>query len=708
MTNEIREGALLSVVVPSHSRVELFSKTIQSLKHQEFSDFELIVSDDSHSPEDRQRIRAAVDDYRTETLRPARYLFTNPGLGQAKNTNQGLNCATGRLIRILHSDDILHPKCLAWECDLFRQHSSLSLLFHEMIPFEVDEKVVWDESPLIRFIEPYQYFEERLSISTALPSGMVFKREAMEAVGSMRENWDFLCDWEFFAKLLLWCGKRGELVVYPTAGLCGWRLHPESTTFMRWKDHFVEHRELMQEWKKDLPGEHERLFEDCDARESFFKRGEFYRQRRLFQDCEQLGIGAYLTSIPWLIRNRCYWPSGYRLKKKVLTHLFRRTICKRPKHFQVPPPVCRPKRNTEEWVPDLTLTPFYEDEGTSANRTLYVKAFDNRLNTWPIRERIHQAKRIRINHICLNRFYGRSLLECLKCVQPETEVEFFFHDNQHMTWFGLKSLMNQYAPGRFEFVQQNQSPSQGTELRSSKWTIRYRCKSPAAPWYVAPFSGVSIGVLTMGERLAELLALIETTEKYCPFPFEIIVITPKRLALPEINAPVKQIVFDDPYEYGWITRKKNLVCSEAQYSDIVVCHDRYEFSPTFFEAFNYWGHGYGLASPKTILKDGRRGLDWGVVRGLNHTWCEGGLLHYRDYSRFSYVPGGVTMVRKVFWEKFPWAEDLFWNEHEDVELSRRVQRAGEVLYLYPGTIIAYHDRWVDQNPLLPYRDDRDF
>jgi glycosyltransferase involved in cell wall biosynthesis len=699
---------LLSVVVPAHSRVDLYLKTMDSLQSQTLANFELIVTDDSKKSEDSRAIQQRLEKYQKDTGRLAKYLFTEPGLGQARNTNQGLKAATGSLIRILHSDDILHPDCLSWECESFEKFAPLSLLFQDCIPFQSDEKISWNTSPLIRFVEPYQYFEEFLSVSTALPSGTIFRREALEAVGGMRDDWSFLCDWELFAKLLLWCGRRNEQVAYATAGLFAWRLHKESTTSMKWKNHYLEHQALMKEWKESLPGEHPGLFEDQDIRQSFFDRGEFYCRQRLFQDCEQLDFKAYFQSIPWLVQNRCYRPKGRRLRKKTLSHLWRRIRGKGKNQFQIDPIVQRESGKADQWIPDLTLSPFFGDEGETPNKALYIKAFDNRLNTWPMRERIGQAKRIRINHICKNRFFGRSLLECLKYVRPGTEVEFFFHDNEQMTWFGLKAVLNQYAPGRFEFLSQNRSTQEGTKLGRSLWTIRYRCTAPAAPWYTEPISGISIGVLTLGERIKELTALVETAEKYCPFPFEIITISPKEVVLPGIKTELKQIIFNDPYEYGWITRKKNRICSEANYSDIIVCHDRYEFSKSFFEAFHQWGHGYGIASPKTILKDGKRALDWAVVRGLNYTWSEGGLLHFRDYSRYSYVPGGVTMLRKSFWEKFPWAEDLFWNEHEDVELCRRIQRANEFIYLFPGTMVTYQDRWIDQNPLLPFNEGHDF
>jgi glycosyltransferase involved in cell wall biosynthesis len=695
---------MLSVVVPSHSRLELYLKTIQSLQLQTFSDFELIVTDDSKEIEDRQAIKQRLEKYHKDTGRIAKYIFTEPGLGQARNTNQGLRAATGDLVRILHSDDILHPTCLAWEYETFEKFSPLSLLFQNCIPFQRDEQITWNTSPLIRFVEPYQYFEEFLSVSTALPSGIVFRRDALKAVGGMRDDWSFLCDWELFAKLLLWCGKKNELVAFSTAGLIGWRLHKESTTSMKWKNHYLEHQALMLEWKETLPGEHSRLFEDADIQQSFFERGEFYCRQRLFHDCEQLDFGVYFQAIPWLLKNRGYRSKGYRLKKKMLSHLLRRIRGKRKAQFQIKTVAQRDTGKAEQWIPDLTISSSYEDAGDGPNRILYVKAFDNRLNTWPMRDRISQAKRIRINQISKNRFFGRTLHECLKYVQPGTEVEFFFRDNNRMTWFGLKALLNQYAPRRFEFVQQNRSPQVGAQLGHSLWTIRYRCVASAPAWYINPINGISIGVLTLGERIKELTALVETAEKHCPFPLEIIIISPKDVVLPRLKTPLRQIIFQDPYEYGWITRKKNLICREARYSDIIVCHDRYEFTPTFFDTFHQWGYGYGIASPKTVLKNGKRALDWAVVRGLNYTWSKGGLLNFRDYSRYSYVPGGVTMLRKSFWEEFPWAEDLFWNEHEDVELCNRIQRANEFIYLFPGTIRTYHDRWIDQNPLLPFNE----
>ena len=54
---------MLSVVVPAHSRVDLYLKTIQSLQAQSFANFELIVTDDSKKSEDSQAIKQRLEKY---------------------------------------------------------------------------------------------------------------------------------------------------------------------------------------------------------------------------------------------------------------------------------------------------------------------------------------------------------------------------------------------------------------------------------------------------------------------------------------------------------------------------------------------------------------------------------------------------------------------------------------------------------------------
>ncbi|MCG8650244.1 MAG: glycosyltransferase [Pirellulales bacterium] len=696
----------LSLVVPTHGRIDLLEKTLASIQAQTTSDFELIISDDTKAPPQQSRIAALVDSYTRSTGRLARYIFSDPGLGQAANTNQGLRHARGELVRILHSDDVLNPNGIGWEIAQFDHNPAMQLLFSDCIPFQSDDDLQFDRQPELRLVNAAEHFRACLSHQTALPSGVVMTREVLQRVGGMREDWRFLCDWEFFARLLLDLAQSNQYVGNATAGTYGWRVHPDSTTGRYWKDHFLEHQQLMEQWSQQLPRDGDLFVDEIDFG-YFLQFGHCYRYERLWQDVSQLSPAEFRAAIPWLWNVSQQKPYRKIARKFARRHfksriksLLRR---RRVQRFAVPSSPQAPSLKDRRPPCDLVITPMYEDPGVKAATTI-IAPYDNSLNLWSQRRQLATAKNLRVRHINYNRFYQRTLVEVLKHVQPDTEVTFSFHDNELLTWFGLKALLRHHFPDCFSLVSQNRSPAEGTQQGFSHWDLTYRCVQSVPAYYRDPLSGFTFGVLTMGNRNDQVQAMIDSIARHCHKDHEILLIVPQTIPQFVGQKNLRQIEFTVEDPYGWITRKKNILCQQARYSDIVICHDRFEFTQNFFDRFEDWGHSYGLAAARIVLPGGKRALDWGAVRGKNLSWCRGGLLNYRDYSAGSYVPGGITMIRKRFWETCRWDESLFWNEHEDVELCRRAQRNGQIIYQFPGQVTTATDRWVDENPVLPFND----
>ena len=90
----------MSVVIPTHGRVDLFKDTLHSLYLQTCKDFEVIISDDSPVEEDREKIKNIIASYQKEGM-IIKYIFTKVNLLQAPNTNQGLNIAKGLYIILI-------------------------------------------------------------------------------------------------------------------------------------------------------------------------------------------------------------------------------------------------------------------------------------------------------------------------------------------------------------------------------------------------------------------------------------------------------------------------------------------------------------------------------------------------------------------------------------------------------------------------------
>ena len=748
---------MLSVVVPTHGRTALFLDTLASLAAQTLDSFELIVTDDSTDWADRLVIQEATMKYSAETTRPARYLFSTARLGQARNTNQGLYAARGRFVRILHSDDLLSPQALEAEVSLLSDSRlSLDILYHLVEPFTEAPK--FDQSPSLTLVQPSLFFRSCLHSGTPLPSATVFRRELLDEVGGMREDFDFLCDWEFFTRLLTTQYQRQRFLGRLTPGFIGWRVHPNSTTGTLWHRHFLEHEQFMNEMRAD-PEYCETLIGDQGTRDGFFAKAVRYRYRRLAQDVVKMSRLQLLKALPRIARcalspislRERLTPAPWTARggRKYPSLVVECDVPAAPSPVAAPPSFVEPRTGvrfvasayasagiirwgkahaaafqsvggcqvdpalgSETALDDaasgngpapLTIGPDVEvhhslmRQPNLPSAVRIVTEYNNSINVWALRQLIRGAANVTLHEINANTFVEPVVHQSLKYLSVGSAFQTTIFDNQHLTSFGFKSLLDRLFDGQFAWSSQHK----GGPLQQ---TMRYERKRAGHRTYLTAHTGWTFGILTTGARLGNVEQFINSVEQHCREPYEILVVSPVDIGPLAARRHVRVLSFAEHDDLGWITKKKNLICEEAAYSDILVCHDRFTLDPHFTSDFAAWGYGYGLAAVRVRLADGRRGLDWAVVSSQNQVWSGGGLLDYRAYSQYAYNPGGATLVRKAFWRDFQWNENLFWNEHEDVELCRRVQRAGGLIALTTASVVAIEDRWVDANPRIPYCD----
>jgi glycosyltransferase involved in cell wall biosynthesis len=739
----------LTVVMPTHARTDLYLQTLQALEQQTLPGFELIVTDDSRMWEDRRAIQDAAMAYAERTGRPTSYLFSTPGLGQAANTNQGLHRARGRYVRILHSDDLLAPRALEAEIALLDDpRLGLDMLYHQVMAFSGIP--TFDRQPVLSLIQPSLLFRSVMHSGTPLPSATVFRRDLLARVGGMREDFDFVCDWEFCARLVVEQHRRSRFIGMLSPGYVAWRVHGESTTGRLWHRHFLEHEQFMQELRQDLAVT-EAMIGDRGTRDGFFATAVRYRYRRLNADVSKMSLPQMARALPriarcalspsslrerlkpapWTARGQRQYPSlvvpcqagvetarpiaparprliepraGWRFAASAY---LAGAVIRAGKAFagECAPteaaPVPLMSGDTGPGLLDIggwiEISPSMAGPLPVPGHVAVRTEYNNSANLWAIRGLLEQATDVSLAHVNSNAFVEPVLNQMLKFVPVGAQVETRLADNQHLTGFGFKALLDRQFPGQFAWTEQFR---EGPAVH----LLRYRRYAPAPAWQSAPHTGWTFGMLTTGSRLENVERFIDSIEQHCHEPYEILIVSPVGLDALEERGGVRVIRFTEHDDLGWITKKKNLICEQATYSDILVCHDRYWLDEDFAQQFADWGFAYGLAALRVRLPDGSRALDWAVVSSQNRVWSEGGLLDYRAYSQYVYNPGGATVIRKAYWREFPWNENLFWNEHEDVELCRRIQRAGGIIALAAAGLVTAEDRWVHKNPLIPYCD----
>jgi len=166
---------------------------------------------------------------------------------------------------------------------------------------------------------------------------------------------------------------------------------------------------------------------------------------------------------------------------------------------------------------------------------------------------------------------------------------------------------------------------------------------------------------------------------------------------------------DQHTEKGWITHKKNLIVESSRAENLLIAHDRYEIPSDFLNQMRTFGPDFSVLAPAQRDNQGRRFPDW-VATNSQWLCTVSGQLQYGDYSPHLYVNGGVLISKRQTLLDTPWNTLLFWDQNEDIELTRRMTDAGITPRLARQvTLTVTHSRsgflydFVSRLPYDPHR-----
>lgn len=218
---------------------------------------------------------------------------------QSGNTNQGLRAARGEYVRILHSDDMISQNCIDFEIQLFEKYPDINVIYHDTRPF-VDTIDFNEHKRSHRLHIKDVWLDNIIFKDTLLPSSICFKRGLIKKEGLLDEKYKFICDWDFWFRLLLNEYKEGRDIVTIPSGYVGWRNHGESISSTLSLTLFYEHidffNKLITIYRK------EQLLPEKNLKEKL-KIIENYRYTRILNDYKKYN-NFKLPHIPMKYRLR--------------------------------------------------------------------------------------------------------------------------------------------------------------------------------------------------------------------------------------------------------------------------------------------------------------------------------------------------------------------------------------------------------------------
>jgi glycosyltransferase involved in cell wall biosynthesis len=195
---------LVSVVVPVYEQPELLRRVLKSIAMQDFSDYEVIVSDDSRGDEVEAVVRQEAHAF-PQLL----YVRNQPAKGSPQNWNHGMDQAKGRYLKIMHHDDwFAEPFALRFMVEALQADEGRLVFGGIKGRYEAEQRN-YTNLPSKQQLEQMQKDPLQLLRGNLIgpPSTIMFKRQEAR----FDPNLKWLVDIEFYLQLLLQ-GHRLHLV----------------------------------------------------------------------------------------------------------------------------------------------------------------------------------------------------------------------------------------------------------------------------------------------------------------------------------------------------------------------------------------------------------------------------------------------------------------------------------------------------------------
>lgn len=225
--------------------------------------------------------------------------------------------------------------------------------------------------------------------------------------------------------------------------------------------------------------------------------------------------------------------------------------------------------------------------------------------------------------------------------------------------------------------------------------------------------GWTFGILTAGVS-PEACRMVGEIQAWGLPEYEILLCGPSPGLLAD-EANVRRIDLERPEPRGWITRKKNLIASEARHENLCLLHDRFRLPSNFAEAAARFGPAPGITTfPQLFFPEPSRtfffrNVDYQVTRShesmksairlVNFRLDQFAYPQYNDWRETVHVNGGAYVTRRTLWRCVPQDEALYHGDWEDVVHGLACHRFGIPQRVNPHAVL---ESVTSHHSLLPF------
>jgi glycosyltransferase involved in cell wall biosynthesis len=183
---------LVSIIIPAYNGDRFIGPALDSLFHQTYKAYEIIVIDDGSTDQTFQILEPYFD--------RIQYIYQN-NQGVAAARNRGLELAQGEFVVFLDQDDVCWPDKLATQIACFQAHPDVGIVHSGWRLIDAKNQAMRDVTPWHNV--PVLDLSGWLQWMPVLFSAMMFRRDWLLRVGKLDSHFKQACDVDLVQRLAL-------------------------------------------------------------------------------------------------------------------------------------------------------------------------------------------------------------------------------------------------------------------------------------------------------------------------------------------------------------------------------------------------------------------------------------------------------------------------------------------------------------------------
>jgi len=189
-------GPIVSVIIPTYNRVDMVTKSIDSVLAQDFDGFEIIVSDDGSTDNTAQVLSKYGDKIRT---------IYGPNKGTPTAITRAVSIAQGEFFALLGSDDLMLPGRLTAQVKFLLEHPEVVAVGGNLV-LQDQEKVNYFERCGINFngqkwIILERPFQQLIRRNFMTDAASMIRRKCFLEVGGYDLSFRRAADWDLWLRI---------------------------------------------------------------------------------------------------------------------------------------------------------------------------------------------------------------------------------------------------------------------------------------------------------------------------------------------------------------------------------------------------------------------------------------------------------------------------------------------------------------------------